>query len=112
MSGGCAPFQVFAQGRWKPYGAALRRDPSVLSPQIGGFPANMSLAADGWVHSRPAYPTNTAPWNSDVWYHVTGGGWVSFAGVRSTPVSEDPTGLDPDGGPPAPVSDACQGAVN
>ncbi len=109
MSGGCAAFQVFAQGRWKPYGTAVRRDPSVLSPQVGGYAENMSITVDGWVHSRPAYPTNTAPWNSDVWYHVSDGGWVSFPGVRSTPVAEDPTGVDSDGGPPPPVSTACQG---
>jgi hypothetical protein len=76
MSGGCPAFQVFAQGRWKPLGTAIRAAPNVLSAQEGSFPANMSIAVNGWVHGRPAYPTNTAPWNSDVWFHpADGAGW-------------------------------------
>jgi hypothetical protein len=112
MSGGCAPFQVFAQGRWRPRGAAIRAAPSVLSTQVGSFPANMSISVNGWVYGRPAYPTNVAPWNNGVWYHLTDGvGWVSFAGVRATPVAFDPTGLA-DGGPPAPIASSCEGAVH
>jgi hypothetical protein len=72
----------------------------------------MSIAVDEWVHSRPAYPTNSAPWNSDVWFHLAdNSGWVSFAGVRATPVKHDPTGEDPDGGTPAPTSGRCEGSV-
>jgi hypothetical protein len=111
MSGGCEPFQVFAQNRWDPVGTTIRAEPSVLSTQIGSFPPNMSISVNGWVHGRPAYPTNEAPWNNDVWYHLTdGAGWVSFAGVRATPVAHDPTGLA-DGGPAAAIAPACQGAV-
>jgi hypothetical protein len=112
MSGGCEPFQVFAQNRWQPYGAAVREQPNVLSTQTTSFPGNMSISVNGWVHSRPAYPTNTAPWNNDVWYHLTdGAGWVAFAGVRATPVRRDPTGLSKNGGTPAPISASCEGAV-
>ncbi len=111
MSGGCAPFQVFAQGRWRTLGTAIRAAPNVLSAQLGSFPANMSISVNGWVYGRPAYPTNVSPWNSAVWFHLTdGAGWVSFPGVRATPVAFDPTGLAA-GGPPAPNPPNCEGAV-
>jgi hypothetical protein len=110
FSGGCDAFQIFAQNRWDPYGTAVRAQPNVLSPKVSGFAPNQSIAVDGWVHSRPAYPTNSAPWNSDIWFHLADqSGWVSFAGVRATPVSRDPTGLA-DGGPPAPTPGNCEGA--
>jgi hypothetical protein len=113
MSGGCPPFQVFAQDRWKPYGAAIRAQPNVQSQLVGTDPGNFSLSVDGWVYSRAPYPTNTPPWNSNVWYHLTdGAGWVAFAGVRATPSAEDPTGLSKYGGDPAPNSRSCEGAVN
>ena len=87
MSGGCAPFQVFAQNRWKPYGAAIRAQPNVLSELVGTEPGNFSLSVNGWVYSRPAYPTNTPPWNNGVWYHLTdGAGWVSLR-VRVIPAA-------------------------
>ncbi len=111
MSGGCESFQLFAQNRWETLGTAIREQPNVLSTQVGSFPGNMSISVNGWVHGRPAYTTNTPPWNNDVWYHLTdGAGWVSFPGVRATPVLPDPSGVA-DGGPPAPISDVCQGAV-
>lgn len=111
MSGGCAPFRVFAQGRWQPLGATIRQAPNVLSAQVGSFPANMSISVDGWVYGKPAYPTNVAPFNNAVWFHLTdGAGWVSFAGVRAYPVAFDPSGLA-DGGPPAASSPTCEGAV-
>jgi hypothetical protein len=113
MSGGCSPFQLFAQNRWKPYGASIRAQPNVLSQLVGTDPGNFSLSVNGWVYSRAPYPTNTPPWNSNVWYHLTdGAGWVSFAGVRATPSAEDPTGLSKYGGNPAPTSKSCEGAVN
>jgi hypothetical protein len=112
MSGGCAPFQVYAQNRWAPYGTAIREQPNVLSTQVGSEPGNMSLSVNGWVYGRAAYPTNTPPWNSSVWYHLAdGAGWVSFPGVRATPTSQDPTGLSKDGGAPAPTPTNCQAAV-
>ena len=111
ISGGCPAFQLFAQGRWKPYGSTVRSQPNVESRVVTTSPENLSLAVDGWVHSRAAYPTNTAPFNSDAWYHLAdSSGWVAFGGVRAVPTSEDPTGLA-DGGPPAPRAKSCQGAV-
>jgi hypothetical protein len=111
MSGGCTPFQVFAQNRWAPTGTAIRDAPNVMSAQNGSFPGNMSISVNGWVNSRPAYPTNTAPWNSGIWFHLAdGAGWVSFPGIRATPTSVDPTG-HANGGTPAPTSPRCQGAI-
>jgi hypothetical protein len=111
MSGGCAPFQVFAQNRWAPTGTAIRDAPNVLSTQNGSFPGNMSISVNGWVNGRPAYPTNTPPWNNGIWFHLAdGAGWVSFPGVRGTPTSVDPTG-HANGGAPAPASPKCEGAV-
>jgi hypothetical protein len=111
FSGGCPTFRVYAQNRWAPYGAVGRQSPNVLSQQVVTFAPNLVIAVDGWVHGRTAYPTNTPPWNSDIWFHtVNGQGWVSFAGVRANPTSQDPTGLA-DGGPPAPTSAACEGAT-
>jgi hypothetical protein len=111
MSGGCPAFQVFAQDRWAPLGAAIRAQPNVLSLQVGSFPGDMSIAVNGWVHGRAAYPTNTPPWNSDIWFHLAAGaGWVSFPGVRATPTSPDPTGRA-NGGDPAPTPPTCEGAV-
>ena len=112
LSGGCDAFQVFAQNRWDPVGTAVRAQPNVLSKKVDSFSANASIAVDGWVHSRPAYPTNSAPWNSDAWFHLADdSGWVSFPGVRATPVAHDPSGQDPDGGTPAPTSGRCEGAT-
>jgi hypothetical protein len=111
FSGGCDAFQIFAQNRWQPYGTVMRAQPNVLSKQVGGFSPNQSIAVNGWVHSRPAYPTNSAPWNSDAWFHLADqSGWVSFAGVRATTTTEDPTGLG-EGGPPAATSKFCEGSV-
>lgn len=107
--GGCAAFRVFAQNRWYPYGAAVRTAPLITAKQIASRDPNQSLSVNGWVHSDVAYPTNRPPWNSDVWYHLAdGAGWVSFAGVRATPVTRDPSGLGP-GGPPPPIDPHCQG---
>jgi hypothetical protein len=111
MSGGCAPYQIFAQGRWRPTGTAIRSQPNVLSTIEGSFSANASISVNGWVHGRPAYTTNISPWNSDVWFHLTdGAGWVSFPGVRGTPIAFDPTGLA-DGGTPAADPKGCEGAI-
>ncbi|MHB1595602.1 MAG: hypothetical protein ACYCU3_15655 [Streptosporangiaceae bacterium] len=111
MSGGCPKFQVFAQNRWAPLGTAIRSQPNVLSAQVGSFPGNMSIAVNGWVYGRAAYPTNTPPWNSNIWFHLAdGAGWVSFPGVRATPTSPDPTGRA-NGADPAPTPQDCEGAV-
>jgi hypothetical protein len=112
FQGGCAPFQVFAQNRWLPYGAAIRTAPNVTSKQIGSRDPNQTFAVDGWVHSGAPYPTNSPPWNNDVWFHLAdGAGWVSFAGIRAAPTAEDPTGLDPDGGPAVETLPRCQGSA-
>ena len=111
FSGGCAPYQVYAQNRWAPYGTAVRTEPNVLARQISAFDGNHSIAVNGWVHSSVPYPTNTPPWNSDVWFHLADGtGWVSFSGVRATPTAQDPTGYA-DGGTPAPTPATCQGSA-
>jgi hypothetical protein len=112
FSGGCDAFQVFAQNRWDPVGAAVRAQPNVLSKKVGSYSPNASIAINGWVHSRAAYPTNTAPWNSDAWFHLADeSGWVSFGAVRATPTGYDPTGLSARGGSPVATSGACQGSV-
>ncbi|WP_035127800.1 hypothetical protein [Conexibacter woesei] len=109
--GGCAPYQVYAQDRWRPYGALIHPTPSTLSRSNGAYNGNQVIAVNGWVESQVAYPTNTAPFNNDIWFHLAdGAGWVSFGGVRATPVAQDPTGLA-DGGPPAPAPKKCEGAV-
>ena len=111
FSGGCATYQLFAQNRWRPVGAAIRDAPNVLSTQNGSFPPNMSVAVNGWVHGRAAYPTNVAPFNSDVWFHLAdGAGWVSFGAVRASPTAFDPTGVAA-GGPAAATPAQCEGAV-
>jgi hypothetical protein len=112
ITGGCEPFRAHAQNRWAPVGAAVRAGPNVESRRVRGEPPNMVLMVDGWVHSRVAYPTNPAPWNSDIWYHLAdNSGWVSFAGVRANPTSTDSTGLSKDGGTPARLSTDCEGSV-
>jgi hypothetical protein len=112
FTGGCGAFVVYAQNRWEPYGAAIRAEPSVRAKQIGSYDPNQVIAVDGWVHAEVAYPTNSAPYNSDVWFHLANEpGWVSFGGVRGTPTTRDPTGLDRNGGQPAPLSVACEGRM-
>ena len=114
FSGGCEKFAVYAQNRWAPYGTAVRTQPDVLAPKEDkSFAPNEVIAVDGWVHtSQPAYPTNTPPWNSDVWFHVANfDGWVSFAGVRAEPTAQDPTGRA-DGGPAAPTTQDCEGTYH
>lgn len=113
MAGGCEPFRVYAQNRWDPVGTAVRVQPNVESRQVEGVAPNKVIMVDGWVHSRPAYPTNTAPWNNDIWYHLADdSGWVSFAGVRYEPTSYDATGLSENGGTPALLATECEGAMN
>lgn len=112
FSGGCPAFRVYAQNRWRAYGARKLRAPDPLATKVGSFAANEIIAVDGWVHAAIAYPNNRPPWNSDVWYHVAdGSGWVSFAGVRALPTDQDPTGRA-DGGVPAPVPSDCEGAIH
>ncbi|MGZ6583151.1 MAG: hypothetical protein ACXVHX_02230 [Solirubrobacteraceae bacterium] len=112
LSGGCDGFQVFAQNRFDPVGATERAAPNITSKRVDKFSPNYSITVDGWVHSRPAYPTNPAPWNSDVWFHVADdSGWVDFAAVRAVPTGPDPTDRAADGGKPAATSLRCEGSV-
>ena len=111
FEGGCAPFIVYAQNRWLPYGAAIRSAPRITSKQLASRDPNQVIPVDGWVHSQVAYTTNKPPWNTDIWFHLAdGAGWVSFAGVRSTVTDQDMT-LRADGGPPVPLAATCQGAA-
>ncbi len=108
--GGCEPYTVYAQNRWKPYGAAVRSAPDIKAKQVSGVAPNQPVAVTGWVHAEPAYPRNPRPFDSDIWFFLAdGSGWVSFPGVRAVPTFEDPTLADPDGGQPAPIPDQCQG---
>lgn len=111
FTGGCASFTVYSEDRWSPVGTTIRAAPNVLSTPEGSYAPNSKIAVNGWVISRPAYPTNVAPFNSGVWYHLTDGdGWVSFPGVRAARTTFDPTGQAP-GGPPAPTPPQCKGAI-
>lgn len=110
--GGCEPFTVHAQNRYEPSGAAIRAAPLRSAKKVGSFDPNELVTLDGWVRTQSAYPTNTPPWDSDVWFHLADdSGWVSFAGVRSDPTTLDMTGLAPDGGRPAPTAPECSGSV-
>lgn len=112
MSGGCDGFQVYAQGRWDARGAVVRAAPNKEAKIVDRFAVNESMIVNGWVHSRPALPMNTSPWNSDIWFHMSDdSGWVSFPGVRERPVNYDPSGLSKDGGTPAPTLGKCRGAI-
>jgi len=112
FEGGCEPFTLYAQNRWAALGASVRAEPAPTGEKVGSFAPNELVTTDGWVRSRSAYPTNSPPWNSDAWFHLAdNSGWVSFAAVRSDPTSPDPTGLDPDGGRPAPLSETCGGSI-
>lgn len=112
FTGGCDVFRVYAQNRYAPLGAAVRAEPDVLSEKLEpSFAGNEVIAVDGWVETgEPAYPTNPAPWNSDVWFHLANRrGWVNFAAVRAEPTTPDPTGLARDGGAPASTAPDCRG---
>lgn len=110
IKGGCEKYGVFAQNRWTPIGAAVRKQPDVLAAKLEpGFAGNEVVAVDGWIHGKPAYPKNSYPWNSDIWFHLANRkGWVTFAAVRGEPTEPDPT-LRADGGQPAPTPPECEG---
>jgi len=113
--GGCEPFSVYSQNRWEPLGAKTRVDPYRESPDVvgGSHAPNELVVVDGWVRTRAAYPQNTSPWNSDVWFHLAdNSGWVPFAAVRADPTVPDPTGgFSDDGGAPVALDEDCQGSV-
>lgn len=113
LRGGCPEgWQVVAQNRYTPVGTAVRAEPDVDSKKIDSISPNIPFMVDGWVHASVAYPNNPPPFDSDVWLHKkTGGGWVSYAGVRAVPTDHDETGHSPDGGIPAALPEACQGEI-
>lgn len=117
----CQPRDVYAQNRWPSpggyYGAAERSQPYPSAPQIASFAGNAIIEVDYWKHTAKAvYPSNTSPWNSDVWIHVIRRdgdkpqleGWVSFAGVRAAITQPDPTRVA-DGGVPVALPSNCEG---
>lgn len=112
LVGGCKPFVVIAQNRWQPIGVTVRKQPLLAGEEVTRHGGNYHLRVDGWVRTQAPYPSNPSPWNSDKWFHLAdNSGWVSFAGVRADPTPYDETGLDPNGGRPAPTSEACSGTV-
>lgn len=99
--GGCERFAVYSQGRLTPVGAAIRADPFPSAPQIGSRSPNVVISVDAWVRTEAPYPDNPKPWDSDVWFHLTGDdGWVSFAGVRGAVSYPDGTDGPSNGGQP------------
>lgn len=112
MSGGCAPFEVIAQHRYPPYGAAIHAQPNPLSTKVGGYVGNAVISVNGWVYGTAEYPTNLPPWNSNIWFHLTdGAGWVAYPDVRAYPTTPDPDGLNANGGPPVTTSKSCEGEI-
>lgn len=107
--GGCAPFNLHTQNQFDPVGTKIWSAPVPTADSFRGFSPNEVITVDGWVRTRTPYPTNTPPWNSDAWFHLkNGAGWVTFAGVRSTPT--DPSdGNYGAGSSPAPLDPDCQG---
>jgi hypothetical protein len=112
INGGCQPYIIYGQNRWQPYGAMVRATPYRAGKVMGGVSPNELVHVDGWVHTESAQPSNVPPWNSNIWFHLSdGSGWVSFAGTRAVPTPPDPTGLDPNGGTPAPTPSNCEGGL-
>jgi hypothetical protein len=96
---------------------ALRsRDPHAaqcpVHHKVGSYASNAVISVNGWVYGTADYPTNPPPWNSNIWFHLTdGAGWVAYPAVRAYPMTPDPDGLNPDGGPPVATSKSCQGEI-
>ena len=112
MTGGCTAYEAIAQNRYPPYGTAIRTQPNALSTKIGSYSGNSVISVNGWVYGTAAYPTNRPPWNSNIWFHLSdGAGWVSFPGVRAYPMTPDPDGLNPNGGPPVATPASCEGGI-
>ncbi len=108
FDGGCQQFEVYAQNRWNPLGAAERERPELLSKKVGGFIPNSIIEVNGWLHSsKEVYPNNDPPFNSDIWFRTIDNRWVSFAGVRAEPTEPDQTG-HASGGKPAIEPTECQ----
>jgi hypothetical protein len=112
LVGGCAAFNLHAQNQFDPVGTLIWDSPSPTSTSFRGFSPNQLITVDGWVRTRSPYPTNSAPWDSDIWFHLANdAGWVTFAGVRSVPTGPGPNGNQEPGSDPAPVDSACAGTL-
>ncbi|HEY1645360.1 MAG TPA: hypothetical protein VGF75_03150, partial [Candidatus Saccharimonadales bacterium] len=72
FEGGCKPYAVYAQNRWDPLGTAVRPIPNVLAPETRpAYAGDDVIAVDGWFHyGNAVYPTNTPPWNSNIWFKL------------------------------------------
>jgi hypothetical protein len=105
----CDKFGVVAQNRWAPLGAAVRSEPDIASPKVApGFAGNETIAVDGWAYTTAAYPNNSPPYNSNIWFHLANReGWVTFAAVRGETTAPDRTG-QANGGEPAPTPADCR----
>ena len=100
----CQPWTVYGQNVWLPPGAAIRQYPDHTSPSIGSIGANQAVVVDGWTYGTTPYPGNPAPYNTNEWFHRQGGGWLSNAGVRAAPTSNNQA----DGGPAASRPSECR----
>ena len=108
-AGDCERFPVYAQGRWPPMGTAVRSEPTRAAPQTDSIQPNVIISVDGWIRSDAPYPTNSAPWNENVWFRLTDrSGWVSFAGVRASPSHSGGTDGPAEGGWPVELLDECE----
>lgn len=110
FSGGCAPFTLWAQRVWEPYGASRYSAPYSGATKVYGFAPNETVTVDGWVstESAPSGYTDPAPYNGPIWYHLAdNSGWVYIAGVRANPSTPD----QPDGGQPPVQASECAGSV-
>ncbi len=107
--GGCAAFTVYAQNQFDPVGTKVWAEPRPTADNSHGFAPNELVKVDGWVRTQTPYPSNSSPWDSDAWFHLSNGaGWVSFAGVRSVPT--DPSQGNFAAGPGAvPLDQDCDG---
>jgi hypothetical protein len=110
LVGGCEPFNLYAQNQYDPLGTKIWEAPSPTADSHHGFAPNELITVDGWVRTRSPYPSNTPPWDRDVWFHLANdAGWVTFAGVRSDPT--DPSaGNFGKGSSPAPTDPDCAGS--
>jgi hypothetical protein len=110
LVGGCQPFNLYAQNEFEPYGTLIWAEPSPHADRAQGFAANELISVDGPVRTRSPYTTNSAPWDSNIWFHLTNdSGGVSFAGVRATQTVHDPeAGFGP-GTSPSPTDSDCAG---
>lgn len=112
IGGGCEPFALYAQSEFEPRGARLWAAPSPTAESRGSVPPNGLITVDGWVRARSPYPSNTPPWDSDVWFHLADdSAWVTFAGVRSDPTAPNANGSAEEGSSVPPTDPECASAL-